>query len=169
MTPMETPIASEGDSSREQPVQYIANYRPMITITPVEQLTYDANNQQTVVSLQALFDDLSLQEMQDPIAYAASSNPAVMYLHEAKSQPDWEQFHQAMGLEVSQHTKKNNWEIVKRKDIPPEQNIFPSVWAMHRKRRLHTREVYKHKAQLNFHGGLQEHGVNFWETYSPIV
>ena len=40
---------------------------------------------------------------------------------------------------------------------------------MHRKRRIDTRQVYQWKACLNIHGGQQEHGVNFWETYTPVV
>ena len=43
------------------------------------------------------------------------------------------------------------------------------VWAMRRKRQIDTREVYNWKARLNVHGGQQEHGVNFWETYAPVV
>jgi hypothetical protein len=40
---------------------------------------------------------------------------------------------------------------------------------MRRKRRIDTREVYKWKARLTVHGGLQQHGVNYWDTYSPVV
>jgi Reverse transcriptase (RNA-dependent DNA polymerase) len=40
---------------------------------------------------------------------------------------------------------------------------------MKRKRRLTTNEVYKHKARLSVHGGQQEFGVNYWETYAPVV
>jgi hypothetical protein len=40
---------------------------------------------------------------------------------------------------------------------------------MKRKRDLATQEVYKYKARLNVHGGQQEHGVNYFETYSPVV
>jgi hypothetical protein len=40
---------------------------------------------------------------------------------------------------------------------------------MKRKRRLTTNEVYKYKARLNVHGGQQELGVNYWETYDPVV
>jgi hypothetical protein len=47
--------------------------------------------------------------------------------------------------------------------------ILDSVWAMKRKRDLVTREVYKHKARLNVHGGQQQFGVNYFETYSPVV
>ena len=37
------------------------------------------------------------------------------------------------------------------------------------KRRVKTNQVYKHKARLNVHGGQQEFGINFWETYAPVV
>jgi hypothetical protein len=40
---------------------------------------------------------------------------------------------------------------------------------MKRKRRIDTREIYKWKARLTVHGGKQTQGVNFWETYAPVV
>ena len=35
--------------------------------------------------------------------------------------------------------------------------------------RISPGEVYKWKARLNVHGGKQEHGVNYWETYAPVI
>ena len=29
--------------------------------------------------------------------------------------------------------------------------------------------MYKWKADLNVHGGQQEHGVHYWDTYAPVV
>jgi histone deacetylase 1/2 len=40
---------------------------------------------------------------------------------------------------------------------------------MKQKRDLVTRKVYKHKAWPNVHGGQQQFGVNYFETYSPVV
>ena len=40
---------------------------------------------------------------------------------------------------------------------------------MKRKRDIVTRKVYKWKARLNVHGGQQEKGVNYNDTYSPVV
>ena len=40
---------------------------------------------------------------------------------------------------------------------------------MRHKRRITTQEVYKWKAHLNVHGGQQEHGVHYWDTYAPVV
>ena len=33
----------------------------------------------------------------------------------------------------------------------------------------YAREVYKWKARLNIHGGKQEYGVNYWETYAATL
>ena len=40
---------------------------------------------------------------------------------------------------------------------------------MKRKRDIKTQRVYKHKARLNVHGGKQEFGENYFETYAPVV
>jgi hypothetical protein len=40
---------------------------------------------------------------------------------------------------------------------------------MRRKRRIDTRAIYKWKARLTIHGGKQKHGINYWETFSPVV
>ena len=47
--------------------------------------------------------------------------------------------------------------------------VLPGVWAMKRKRRIATREVYRWKARLNLDGSKQLHGVHFWETYAPVA
>ena len=109
------------------------------------------------------------EEMENPIAFVASTNPDIMYLDEAMRQPDKVQFQQAMIKEVETHTENGHWKIISRQDVPKGEPVLPSVWAMRRKRRIATQEVYKWKARLNLHGGKQEYGLNYWETYSPVV
>ena len=53
--------------------------------------------------------------------------------------------------------------------VPPGTKVLPAVWAMKRKRRITTREIYKWKARLNVHGGKQVHGVNYWETHAATL
>ena len=43
------------------------------------------------------------------------------------------------------------------------------VWSMRCKQWIKTQEVYKWKARLNVHGGQQEHGVHYWDTYAPVM
>ena len=109
--------------------------------------------------------------MEDPIAFAlaASSNPDIMYLDEAMRAEDSEQFRKAMADEVKSHDNMDHWKVMKRADLPAGTDVLPAVWAMRRKRRIATQEVYKWKARLNVHGGKQTQFVNYWETYSPVV
>ena len=103
------------------------------------------------------------------LAMAASANPDILYYHEAMKAPDREKFLQAMEQEVKTHSDGRHWEVVPRTAVPADKRVLPSVWAMRRKRRLDTQEVYKWKARLNVHGGKQKYGVDYWETYSPVV
>lgn len=115
-------------------------------------------------------DDYTLQDnMADPIAFKASTDPDTMYYHEAISAPDKDQFLKAIVDEVNAHIDGNHWKLVPRESVPKGEKILDSVWAMKRKRDIKTREVYKHKARLNIHGGQQEYGVHYKETYSPVV
>ena len=43
-----------------------------------------------------------------------------------------------------------------------------AIWAFKLKRFPDGR-INKHKAQICDHGGMQQYGVNYWETYSPTV
>ena len=76
---------------------------------------------------------------------------------------------QAMEEEIRAHEDNDHWEIVSREDIPINTPVLPAIWSMRRKQRIDTREVYKWKARLTIHGGKQIRGVNYWETFSPVV
>jgi hypothetical protein len=114
-------------------------------------------------------DDQGVELDLHPLAYKATSDPDTMYLDQALRQPDRDKFIQAMVKEVADQTKRGHWRIIKRSEVPQGIKVLPAVWSMKRKRRIDTREVYKWKARLNIHGGRQEWGVNYWETYSPVV
>ncbi|KAL7557091.1 hypothetical protein ACA910_011910 [Epithemia clementina (nom. ined.)] len=109
------------------------------------------------------------QQMEDPIAFATSANPDVMYLHEALRAPDCRNFLEAMDVEIQGHVKGKHWIVVPQTDVPKGTRILDAFWSMRQKRRLDTREIYKWKARLNLYGGQKEHGVNYWETYAPVV
>ena len=119
-----------------------------------------------------VFHDVAMAEqdkMTDPIAFAASSNPDILYYDEAMRAKDAKQFEQAMRKEIDSHENNAHWKIVRRSDLTPGTPVLPSVWAFRRKRRIATNEVYKWKARINVHGGKQIHGINYWETYAPVV
>jgi hypothetical protein len=103
------------------------------------------------------------------LAFTASSDPDTMYLHQALKEPDRVHWMKAMREEVKAHVGKVNWEMVLKSSVPHGVPILPAVWAMRRKRRIATREVYKWKARLNLDGSKQVKGVNYQDTYAPVA
>jgi hypothetical protein len=105
----------------------------------------------------------------DPIAFSATSDPDTMYWHQAMQEPDKAEFIKAAVSEVKSHVDNQHFTLMCRDELPKQIRVLAAVWSMKRKRRILTRAIYKWKARLNCHGGQQEHGINFWETYSPVV
>ena len=157
-------------------------------------LTYDETGQQTDLVVQQLlsqeiqnrteghsipneifcmttmFPEDNVQGIKHPVmAYAASSNPDVMYLHEAMKQPDKKQFVEAMLKEVQGQLNGGHYVIVHKSQVPEGAQVFPSVWALRRKRKINTNEVYKWKARLNFDGSKQIKGQHYDESYAPVA
>ena len=56
----------------------------------------------------------------DPIAYAASTDPDVLYLHEALKQPDRKEFLKVMIKEVAAHTESKNWIVINKNAVPTQ-------------------------------------------------
>jgi hypothetical protein len=104
-----------------------------------------------------------------PFSVLASTDGDTMYWDQAVKQHDAKEFIKAAVDEITTHQDNGHWKVVPLKDVPQDTPVLDAVWSMKRKRRLMTNEVYKHKARLNVHGGQQEFGVNYWETYTPVV
>ena len=123
-----------------------------------------------------LMRDLHYEELTNPVgelnpvALAASmADEDTMYLHEALKALDRKQFLKAMQEEVQAHSEREHWEVVHRSTMPKNQQILKAVWSMKRKRRVATGEIYKWKARLCVDGSRQIKGVNYWDTYAPVV
>ena len=133
----------------------------------VWEVLYDQDDIETKLTQN---DQFILQgRLSNPIAFVASADPDIMYYHQAMREPDHEQFQRSVLKEIQDHKTNQHWEVIPKQDMPPNNKLLDMVWAMCRKRRIDTRHVYKWKACLNIHGGQQEHRVNFWETYAPVV
>jgi predicted SnoaL-like aldol condensation-catalyzing enzyme len=119
--------------------------------------------------LATYFEPEIADEMMDPIAFLAKTDPDTLYNHQAMKAKDAKEFCTAMQGKIDSHCDNEHWEIIKRSKVPEGVKVLDSVWAIRRKRRIKTKEIYKWKARLNIHGGQQEYGVNYWETFSPVV
>jgi hypothetical protein len=115
-------------------------------------------------------EHLALQDrMSNPIAFHAEMMGDIMYLNQALKQPDAASFVEAVITEVNGHVDNKHWQLTKRSDVPKDIDVLPSVWSLRRKRDITTNAIKKYKARLNLHGGKQEFGMNYYETYAPVV
>jgi hypothetical protein len=108
------------------------------------------------------------------VSYAFSTldldtfNNEVFTYTRALQQHDAPQFIQAMRKEIEDHESWDHWEIVHCSSIPEGKKTIQAIWSFKRKR-FPDGSLNKHKARLCAHGGMQQWGVSYWETYSPVV
>jgi hypothetical protein len=84
---------------------------------------------------------------------------------EAMNGPHRDGFHEAMVKELKTLTEMECWEVVKR---VPGSNVLPSTWAFKMKR-FPDGSLSKYKARFCAGGHRQIEGVDFFETFAPVV
>jgi hypothetical protein len=70
--------------------------------------------------------------------------------------------------EVNNHIISKHRVLLPMSQVPKGVKVLDSVWSMKRKRDIKTRNIYKHKARLNVHGGqqeLQRHTGRVWNKH----
>ena len=104
-----------------------------------------------------------------PFAFAAATADNESYTFgEMMKEADRADFISAMIDEVRSHEDNGHWELATRSSIPRGIKPILAIWSFKRKR-FPDGTLNKHKARLCAHGGMQQWGVNYWETYSPVV
>jgi hypothetical protein len=78
-----------------------------------------------------------------------------MYFHQAMKAPDKDKF---IEKEFGAMIQSEIVEIIPLSEVTEGAKLFPAVWAMRRKRRVLTREIYKWKARMNLDGSKQREG-----------
>jgi hypothetical protein len=74
-----------------------------------------------------------------------------------------------MQKEVADRELQNHWTIVYRSTVPRTTKPIQAIWSFKRKQ-CPDGTLVKHKAsRLYAHGGMQQWGTNYWETYSLVV
>ena len=84
-------------------------------------------------------------------------------------EPDSQDFIEAVKREFGDLLNDGVFRFVSRASVPDHLMPFPAVWAMKRKRRVKTREIYKWKARLNLDGSKQMEGRDYDQTYAPVA
>jgi hypothetical protein len=62
----------------------------------------------------------------------------------------------------------NIFEVVHRNTVPRKHRILRAVWS-HRRKTTPSGEVYRHRSRLCLDGSQQQEGIDYTETYSPVV
>ena len=96
-----------------------------------------------------------------------SSNESFTFRN-AMKQDDKLAFVDAVENEISDHEKGCHWLIFHRDTLPNKARPIKEIWSFKQKRKPDG-ELLKHKASLCAHGGMQQWGNSYWETYSPVV
>jgi hypothetical protein len=104
-----------------------------------------------------------------PLAFAAkANNDDSPNFYQAMNGPDAEGYYEAMVKELEQLETKDPWELVRIEDLPEDVNILDSTWVFKRKR-TPDGQVKKLKARFCVRGDQQIEGIDFFDTYAPVV
>jgi hypothetical protein len=124
-----------------------------------------------LLSLEAIVPEAETdQQLQHPLlAMAATNDPDTLYYHEAMKAPDKAEFIKSMHEEVQGQIDNKVYSPVLRSSVPKHVKVLPAVWAMRRKRKSNTGKVYRYKSRLNIGGHKQQEGIDYDQTYSPVV
>ena len=111
-----------------------------------------------------LFDNTC--EALDPFVLStmanAQDNPT---WEEAMNGPDKQGYWKACEVEIGTLNEKNAWQVVDREDW---MNVLPSTWAFKCKR-YPDGSIRKLKARFCARGDRQIEGMDFFETFAPVV
>jgi hypothetical protein len=114
-------------------------------------------------SLFATLGILAIEKGYDFALTAALDEP-VTYKQAIES-ADRDAWLHAINDELMSHDKNHTWDIVERND---GMNVIGSKWVFKIKRDVNGKPV-RHKARLVAKGYNQQHGVDYDETFSPVI
>ena len=107
----------------------------------------------------------------NPMAFVSKpgrSDPDNPTLREAMLSEHASEFKEAMAIEITALEKGNTWSPLLRSSLPHGANVLPGTWALKIKRYPDGR-VRKFKGRYCVRGDKQIKGVDYNETYAPVV
>ena len=82
------------------------------------------------------------KSMENHMAFAATTNPDILYWDQAMKAPDRDKFIEAVRTELDGHEKMGNYEPVALNEVPAGTRLLDTVWSMWRKRKnQNTRSI----------------------------
>jgi hypothetical protein len=137
---------------------------------PTESRAFALLHSQLMEPETGFLDTMHPWAIANPIAFTAgkTSDPDNPTLKEAMLSKDAAEYTEAMGIEVAALEKNGTWTPTLRSSLPNGANVLPGTWALKLKRYPDGR-VRKYKARYCVRGDKQIKGVDYHETYAPVV
>ncbi|CAM6106257.1 unnamed protein product [Calypogeia fissa] len=146
-----TASASEGITPPSSPIAHVPGT--------------DSPHQHNSPSLPAAIDELPSSKIQEPRQVLCESYLADTYSDQqvavAFSNPDWTS---ALASEFEAHQHNNTWELVPH---PSGKDVLSCKWVLRDK--LDHEGNIKHKARIVARGNEQIEGVDYDETFAPVI
>ena len=146
------------------------HFRDQAFLSSIDRFSDPDGHEAQLAYLAELFtcSDTGTMDVSDPRAYAAkqrggdADNPT---FQQAMNGPAADEYITAMKLEVDTLVAQRTWDPVPRTKA---MNVLKGTWAFKLKR-LPDGTAYRYKARFCARGDLQKEGVDFFETYAPVV
>ena len=136
---------------------------------------YDNTLQELLDQRNIQTNDLNLNgilDIQDPFVFAAGAknNPDVLTQGQMLKAADQDKFLESQPKEIDGLHEANVFEYLPIKKIPKNRRskLLNAIWSYRRKRRPDG-SLLKYKSCICADGSQQHQGIDFWETYSPVV
>ena len=112
--------------------------------------------------------DHQLSSIVPKLLKTKGNDPDLPNFQQAMSGPYKQEFLDAMQFEIKELELHKTWQVVKLRTVPKSANILPCTWVFRIKRYPDGR-LRKFKARICARGDKQVEGVDYDETYSPVV
>ena len=68
--------------------------------------------------------------LENPLAFAASDNPDILYWDQAMRAHDRDKFIKAVGIKLDGHKRMGNYEPIPLDQVPTDTKLIDMVWSM---------------------------------------
>ena len=106
----------------------------------------------------------------NPIAFAtgAKNNPDILSQGQMLKATDREKFITSQLPEIQGLVDADVFEYRSMADLPPRARLLNAIWSYHCKHRPDG-YLLKHKSRICADGSQQQYGIDYWETYAPVI
>jgi hypothetical protein len=119
------------------------------------------------------FDGISIDGIfncDNPLAFAAGTknNPDILSQGQMFKAHDQAKFLECQVPEIKGLCDANVFEFRDMSRLPSGARLLNAIWSYRRKRRPDG-VLLKYKSRICADGSQQQHGIDYWETYAPVV